>query len=114
MAVRRVTRANAASVAELSKYGVATIHEAMGRVGLLAAYMRPIYPGAHAVGSALTVLVHPGDNTMLHVAASLCEAGDIIVVSLSAENSDAMLLIAPLDKRIREHGHCTVAMPSTY
>ncbi len=62
-----------------------------GAPAFLAPYMRPIFPGAHAAGSALTVLADPGDNTMLHVAASLCQAGDIIVVSVSAENSDGML-----------------------
>ena len=90
MAVRRVTRANAASVAELSKYGVATIHEAMGRVGLLAAYMRPIYPGAKACGTALTIFAHPGDNWMLHVAAELLQPGDVAVLGVSSENTDGM------------------------
>ncbi len=90
MAVRRVTRADAASVAELSKYGVATIHEAMGRVGLLAAYMRPIYPGAKVCGTALTIFAHPGDNWMLHVAAELLQPGDVAVLGVSSENTDGM------------------------
>src|ERR1035438_1810168 len=90
MAVRRVTRANAASVAELSKYGVATIHEAMGRVGLLAPYMRPIYPGAKACGTAITILAHPGDNWMLHVAAEMLQTGDIAVLGTSSDNADGM------------------------
>jgi 4-hydroxy-4-methyl-2-oxoglutarate aldolase len=53
--------------------------------------MRPIYPGARAVGSALTVLAPPGDNMMMHVAADLCQPGDLVVVAVSSENTDAML-----------------------
>ena len=90
IAVSKVTRADAASVAELSKYGVATVHEAMGRVGLLASYMRPIYPGAKACGTALTIFAHPGDNWMLHVAAELLRDGDVAVLGTSSENSDGM------------------------
>src|SRR6202166_736798 len=84
IAVKSVTRADAASVAELSKYGVATIHEAMGRVGLLAPYMRPIYPGAKVCCTAETIFAHPGDNWMLHVAAELLEAGDSAAALLQA------------------------------
>ena len=61
IAVREITRADPASVAELAKYGVATVHEAMGRVGLLAPCMRPIYPGAKACGTAVTIFAHPGE-----------------------------------------------------
>lgn len=109
VAIRNIVRPSLAQLAALEDFGVATIHEAQGRAGLLAPYMRPIYPGARAVGSALTVLVHPGDNTMLHVAASLCQAGDIIVVALSAENSDGMLgdLLAT---SFRAHGGVGVVM----
>lgn len=89
--VRNLRRPSASQLDKLKDFGVATIHEAQGRTGLLAPYMRPVFPGAHAVGSALTVLAHPGDNTMLHVAAAECQPGDIIVVALSAENSDGML-----------------------
>src|ERR1700719_5208696 len=90
IAVKNVQRANVDSVAELSKYGVATIHEAMGRMGLLAPFMRPIYPGAKACGSAITIFAHPGDNWMLHVAAELLQPGDVAVLATSAENTDGM------------------------
>ncbi|MDB6083548.1 MAG: Dimethylmenaquinone methyltransferase [Gammaproteobacteria bacterium] len=90
IAVRNVKRADPSSVAELAKYGVATIHEAMGRVGLMAPYLRPIYPGAKACGTAVTILAHPGDNWMLHVAAEMLQQGDIAVLGTSADNSDGM------------------------
>jgi 4-hydroxy-4-methyl-2-oxoglutarate aldolase len=90
IAVRNVQRANADSVAELSKYGVATIHEAMGRVGLLAPYLRPIYPGAKACGTAVTIFAHPGDNWMLHVAAEMLQTGDVAVLGTSSDNVDGM------------------------
>jgi 4-hydroxy-4-methyl-2-oxoglutarate aldolase len=89
--IRNIHRPTAAQLDKLKNFGVATVHEAQGRTGLLAPYLRPIYPGARAVGSALTVLAHPGDNTMLHVAAAECQPGDIIVVALTADNSDGML-----------------------
>src|ERR1700685_804650 len=87
IAVRQITRADAASVAELAKHGVATVHEAMGRVGLLNCYMRPIYAGAKACGTAITMLAHPGDNWMLHVAAELLKPGDIAVLGTSSDNT---------------------------
>lgn len=90
IAVRSIIRADRASVAQLAKHGVATVHEAMGRVGLLATYMRPVYPGAKACGTALTILAHPGDNWMLHVAAEMLEPGDIAVLGVSSANEDGM------------------------
>ena len=90
IAVKNVWRADAASVAELAKYGVATVHEAMGRLGLLAPYMRPIYPGAKACGTAVTIFAHPGDNWMLHVAAELLQPGDMAVLATSSDNTDGM------------------------
>jgi 4-hydroxy-4-methyl-2-oxoglutarate aldolase len=90
IAVKHVTRADAASVAELAKYGVATVHEAMGRVGLMAGTMRPIYPGARICGTAVTLFAHPGDNWMLHVAAEMLEAGDVAVLGTSSDTSDGM------------------------
>jgi len=90
IAVRKVRRANADAVARLAKFGSATIHEAMGRTGLLAPYMRPIYPGARVCGTAVTVLGHPGDNWMLHVAAELLAQGDVVVMGFSSETTDGM------------------------
>jgi 4-hydroxy-4-methyl-2-oxoglutarate aldolase len=84
IAVRRIPRAPADAVKALSRFGVATIHEAMGRAGLLAPYMRPIYRGARLCGTAVTALGHPGDNWMLHVAAELLQPGDVVVHALSS------------------------------
>jgi 4-hydroxy-4-methyl-2-oxoglutarate aldolase len=90
IAVRNIQRADSSSVAQLAKYGVATVHEAMGRVGLLATYMRPVYPGAKACGTAVTIFAHPGDNWMLHVAAEMLKDGDIAVLGVSSDNEDGM------------------------
>jgi 4-hydroxy-4-methyl-2-oxoglutarate aldolase len=84
IAVRRIQRAPAEAVKALSRFGVATIHEAMGRAGLLAPCMRPVYPGARLCGTAVTALGHPGDNWMLHVAAEMLEPGDVVVHALSS------------------------------
>jgi 4-hydroxy-4-methyl-2-oxoglutarate aldolase len=85
---RNIVRADKAAVEKLSRFGVATIHEAMGRVGLMLPYMRPIYNNAHACGTAITVLVQPGDNWMMHVAAEQLQPGDVVVAACTAENTD--------------------------
>jgi 4-hydroxy-4-methyl-2-oxoglutarate aldolase len=90
VAVRRIQRADRVSVAVLGKFGVATVHEALGRTGLLATYLRPVYTGARACGTAVTILAHPGDNWMLHVAAEMLEPGDIAVLGVSSPNEDGM------------------------
>ena len=85
---RNIQRADKQAVERLGKFGVATIHEAMGRVGLMNPYMRPIYTGAHMCGTAVTVLLHPGDNWMMHVAAEQIQEGDVVVAAITAENTD--------------------------
>ena len=85
---RNIVRADKGAVEKLSRFGVATIHEAMGRVGLMHPYMRPIYAGARACGTAVTVLLQPGDNWMMHVAAEQLQPGDVVVAACTAENSD--------------------------
>jgi len=85
---RNIVRADPAAVRELSAFGAATVHEAMGRVGLMRPYMRPIYTGAHLCGTAVTVLLHPGDNWMMHVAAEQLQPGDVVVAACTAENTD--------------------------
>ena len=85
---RKIQRADRASVDALASLGVATVHEAMGRVGLMNPYMRPIYPGAQVSGTAVTVLLHPGDNWMMHVAAEQIEPGDVVVAAITAECTD--------------------------
>ena len=88
--VRNIDRADAAAVKRLGALGVSTVHEAYGRSGLMKPYMRPIWPGGEAAGTAVTVLAHPGDNWMIHVAVEQCRAGDVLVVGCSADNSDGM------------------------
>ena len=85
---RNITRADKAAVDKLGRFGVATVHEAMGRVGLMQRYMRPIYSGALVSGTAVTVLLHPGDNWMMHVAAEQIQPGDIVVAAITAECTD--------------------------
>jgi 4-hydroxy-4-methyl-2-oxoglutarate aldolase len=90
VAVRNIERAEQATVDALGELGVATVHEAQGRIGALQPYMRPIYSGARIGGSAITVLLHPGDNWMLHVAVELARPGDIVVAAVSSTNADGM------------------------
>ena len=85
---RNITRADRAAADRLAAFGSATVHEAMGRVGLMKPYMRPIYAGAQVSGTAVTVLLQPGDNWMLHVAAEQIRPGDIVVAALTADNTD--------------------------
>ena len=85
---RNITRADRATVDELSRFGAATDHEAMGRVGLMQPYLRPIYVGARTCGTAVTVLMHPGDNWMLHVVAEQIQDGDVVVAAVTADCTD--------------------------
>lgn len=85
---RNISRADKAAVEKLSRFGVATVHEAMGRVGLMHPYMRPIYPGAHICGTAVTVLLQPGDNWMMHVVAEQIQPGDVVVAACTADSTD--------------------------
>ncbi|MEU2658694.1 4-carboxy-4-hydroxy-2-oxoadipate aldolase/oxaloacetate decarboxylase [Streptomyces sp. NPDC007325] len=84
----RIDRADPEAVAALSSFGVATVHEAMGRTGLMRPYLRPVYPGARMCGTAVTVLLQPGDNWMLHVAAEQIGDGDVVVAACTTESED--------------------------
>ncbi|UKA71085.1 MULTISPECIES: 4-carboxy-4-hydroxy-2-oxoadipate aldolase/oxaloacetate decarboxylase [unclassified Arthrobacter] len=83
-----ITRAAEDSVKALSAFGVSTVHEAMGRLGLMRPYIRPAYPGAAMCGTAITVLLQPGDNWMLHVAAEQVRPGDVVVAGCTTECED--------------------------
>ena len=90
VAVRNIERTDISIVDALGELGVATVHEAQGRTGLMQTCMRPVYPGARVAGNAVTALAHPGDNWMLHVVVELAQPGDIVVVALSSPNTDGM------------------------
>ncbi len=85
---RNINRTDAQTADALAAFGSATVHEAMGRVGLMKPYMRPIYAGAQVSGTAVTVLLHPGDNWMMHVVAEQIRPGDIVVAAVSADCTD--------------------------
>jgi 4-hydroxy-4-methyl-2-oxoglutarate aldolase len=88
--VRTIARADRGAIARLGECGVATVHEAQARTGLLLPYMRPIYTAARAAGSAVTVLCGPGDNLMLHAALAVAQPGDVLVVATTAESTHGM------------------------
>ena len=90
VAVRNIDRADPEAIRTLEELGVATVHEAQARTGLLRPELRPIYPGGRIAGSAITVLAQPGDNWMIHVAMELCQPGDVLVVGVTSPNTDGM------------------------
>ena len=103
---RNIHRADGDVAVRLGMFGTATVHEAMGRTGLLKPYMRPIYAGAQASGTAVTVLLHPGDNWMLHVVAEQIRPGDIVVAAITADCADGYFgdLLATSFKARGAHG----------
>lgn len=88
--VRNIKRADANAIATFEKHGVSTTHEALGRYQLMKSYMRPIWAGACIAGPAVTILAQPGDNWMIHVAIEQCQKGDIVVLGVTADNTDGM------------------------
>jgi 4-hydroxy-4-methyl-2-oxoglutarate aldolase len=107
--VRNIRRADAAQIAALGRMGVATVHEAQGRTGLMQPYMRPLWRGARVAGSAVTALCHPGDNWMIHVAVEVLNPGDMLVVACSSESTDGAFgeLLAT---SLRAHGAAGVVL----
>jgi 4-hydroxy-4-methyl-2-oxoglutarate aldolase len=101
--VRNIKRPDPAAVKALGEQGVATVHEAQGRSGLMRPYMRPIYPAAKLSAPAVTVFCAPGDNLMIHAAVEVCKPGDVLVVAVFAENTDGFFgdLLA---NSLRAHG----------
>ncbi len=88
--VRNIARADANAIGTFAALGVSTVHEALGRSGLMKTYMRPIWAGAQIAGPAVTVLAQPGDNWMIHVAVEQCQKGDVLVVGCTTDNTDGM------------------------
>jgi 4-hydroxy-4-methyl-2-oxoglutarate aldolase len=86
--VRNIHRAEGGVIETLGRLGVSTVHEAQGRSGLMQPYLRPLWRGARIAGSAVTALIHPGDNWMIHVACDVIRPGDVLVVACSSENAD--------------------------
>jgi 4-hydroxy-4-methyl-2-oxoglutarate aldolase len=101
--IRRIPRPDPEVIKQLGDQGVATVHEAQGRNGLMRPYMRPIYPSAKLAGPAVTVSCQPGDNLMIHGAVEVCQPGDVLVVTTTAESTDGMFgeLLAT---SLRAHG----------
>lgn len=88
--IKNIPRAEAETIQTLGEQGVATIHEAQGRTGLLRPYLRPVYATARVAGSAVTVSCQPGDNLMIHAAIEICQRGDVLVVVTTSESTDGM------------------------
>ena len=88
--VRNIQRADSNAIGTFEALGVSTVHEALGRSGLMKPYLRPIYAGAQIAGPAVTILAQPGDNWMLHVAIEQCQKGDVVVIGCTADNTDGM------------------------
>ena len=88
--VRNIKRADNNALGTFARLGVSTVHEALGRSGLMKPYLRPIWAGASIAGPAVTVLAQPGDNWMIHVAVEQCQKGDVLVVGCTADNTDGM------------------------
>jgi len=88
--VRNIQRADSNAIGTFEALGVSTVHEALGRSGLMKPYLRPIYSGAQIAGSAVTILAQPGDNWMIHVAVEQCRKGDVLVIGCTADNTDGM------------------------
>src|SRR5579863_4809540 len=88
--VCKIQRPDPEAVKILGELGVATVHEAQGRSGLMKTYMRPIYPAARVAGPAVTVLCQSGDNLMIHAAVEVCQPGDVLVVTTGSDSTDGM------------------------
>lgn len=88
--VRNIQRTDSNAIGTFEALGVSTVHEALGRSGLMKPYLRPIYAGAQIAGPAVTVLAQPGDNWMIHVAVEQCQPGDVMVIGCTTDNTDGM------------------------